>query len=195
MSDAELRRRVRSILEESERRQERELALRVAEVLKDVNAQRQADLVKIDRSLGFIQSSTYGEPMKQREAGELPAQGFAEAIGQRIRIMKRQGSLISVALAFCAVGAPASAQDASPARAAADQRQSHYQIGTMERVLEGAVEHGVALTRDRLQAIADRLQPIGPRRCSFWTTRACGASASTATASSSTSSCRRSRRR
>jgi len=67
VSDAELQRRVRTILEESERRQERELALRVAEVMKDVNAQRQADLVKIDRSLGFIQSSTYGEQMKQRE--------------------------------------------------------------------------------------------------------------------------------
>ncbi len=67
ISDAELQRRVRAIIEESERRQERELALRVAEVVKDVNAQRQADLVKIDRSLGFIQSSTYGEQMKQRE--------------------------------------------------------------------------------------------------------------------------------
>jgi hypothetical protein len=36
-------------------------------------------------------------------------------------------------------------------RAAADQR---YQIGQMERVLEGAVEHGVAVTRNRLQAVA-----------------------------------------
>ena len=67
MTDAELQRRVRAIIDESERRQERELALRVAEVVKDVNAQRQADLLKIDRSLGFIQSSTYGEQMKQRE--------------------------------------------------------------------------------------------------------------------------------
>jgi hypothetical protein len=67
ISDAELRRRVRSILDVSERRQERELALRVAEVLKDVNAQRQADLAKIDRSLGFIESSTYGEQKKIRE--------------------------------------------------------------------------------------------------------------------------------
>ena len=44
-------RRVRALLEESEKRQQRELALRVAEVLRDVNAQRQADLMKIDRSL------------------------------------------------------------------------------------------------------------------------------------------------
>jgi hypothetical protein len=41
--------------------------------------------------------------------------------------------------------------DAQAARAAADQR---YQIGQMERVLEGAVEHGLTVTRDRLQAIA-----------------------------------------
>ena len=82
--------------------------------------------------------------------------------------MKRHGSCISgelvtlgAFLALVAAAAPASAQDVPPARAA-DQRQSHYQIGTMERVLEGAVEHGVALTRDRLQAIADRLQTIGP---------------------------------
>ena len=37
------------------------------------------------------------------------------------------------------------------ARAAAEQR---YQIGQMERVLEGAVEHGLSVTRDRVQALA-----------------------------------------
>jgi hypothetical protein len=50
---------------------------------------------------------------------------------------------------------PGGAQPApgtSPAaRAAAEQR---YQIGQMERVLEGAVEHGVTVTRDRVQALA-----------------------------------------
>jgi hypothetical protein len=45
---------------------------------------------------------------------------------------------------------PASAQT-SAARAAAEQR---YQIGQMERVLEGAVEHGLSVTRDRVQALA-----------------------------------------
>ena len=43
------------------------------------------------------------------------------------------------------------AQHALEARQASEQR---YQIGQMERVLEGAVEHGVTVTRDRLQAIA-----------------------------------------
>lgn len=50
-SDGEVLRRVRGMLDETERRHERELALRVAEVIRDVNAQRQADLVKIDQNL------------------------------------------------------------------------------------------------------------------------------------------------
>lgn len=45
----------------------------------------------------------------------------------------------------------ASAQN-TPA-ATKEQKQSRYQIGVMERVLEGAVEHGVTMTRDRLQAV------------------------------------------
>jgi len=34
-----------------------------------------------------------------------------------------------------------------------DARQTHYQLGVMERVLEGAVEHGAANLRERLQAV------------------------------------------
>jgi hypothetical protein len=50
-------------------------------------------------------------------------------------------------------GVLAAAQNAATARATADQKQSRYQIGVMERVLEGAVEHGATITRDRLQAV------------------------------------------
>ena len=49
-----------------------------------------------------------------------------------------------------AAAAPAAAQQAS-SRAAAEQRS---QSGPMERVLEGAVEHGLTITRDRVQALA-----------------------------------------
>jgi hypothetical protein len=59
---------VRALLDESERRQQRELALRVAEVLRDVSTQRQADLVKIDRSLGAVQNNLGVEVMKQRQS-------------------------------------------------------------------------------------------------------------------------------
>ena len=67
MSDAELLKRVRALVDESERKQNRELALRVGEMARDVNAQRQADLRKIDQSLGLIQSNTGVEVMKQRQ--------------------------------------------------------------------------------------------------------------------------------
>lgn len=66
--EADMLRRVRALLDESERRQQRELALRVAEVLRDVSTQRQADLVKIDRSLGAVQNNLGVEVMKQRQS-------------------------------------------------------------------------------------------------------------------------------
>jgi hypothetical protein len=52
---------------------------------------------------------------------------------------------------------PAAAQPAGGAAAAAAARaatEQRYQIGQMERVLEGAVEHGVTVIRDRVQAVA-----------------------------------------
>jgi len=50
-----------------------------------------------------------------------------------------------------AIASPVLAQ---PAPRPVQSRQTHYSIGVMERVLEGAVEHGAAIIRDRLQAIA-----------------------------------------
>ena len=65
--DAALLARVRNIVQESERRQQRELALRVAEVARESQVQRQADLVKIDRNLGLIQRSTGVEVMRTQQ--------------------------------------------------------------------------------------------------------------------------------
>lgn len=65
--DADAIRRVRALVEESEKRQQRELALRIAELLRDVNTQRQADLVKIDRTLGVVQNNVGIEVMKNRQ--------------------------------------------------------------------------------------------------------------------------------
>ena len=69
--------------------------------------------------------------------------------------MKRLASILTVGAVAAAVVTPAAAQTAVPARAAAEQR---YQIGQMERVLEGAVEHGVTIIRDHLHALA-QVQP------------------------------------
>ena len=66
-SDADLLRRVRALVDDSEKRQQGELALRLAEALRDISAQRQADLVKIDRTLGVVQNNLGVEVMKDRQ--------------------------------------------------------------------------------------------------------------------------------
>lgn len=66
-ADAEVLRRVRALIEESEKRQQNELALRVAEVVRDVHAMRQADLVKIDRTLGEVRNDLGVEVMRDRQ--------------------------------------------------------------------------------------------------------------------------------
>jgi hypothetical protein len=59
-------------------------------------------------------------------------------------------------IALVALGAVimnANAASAQTRQSVADQKQARYEIAQMERVLEGAVEHGVANIRDRLQAV------------------------------------------
>ena len=51
------------------------------------------------------------------------------------------------------LSAPAASAQTPARTAAAVQKQARYEIAQMERVLEGAVEHGVANIRDRLQAL------------------------------------------
>jgi hypothetical protein len=67
-SDAETLRRVRALLDESEKRQQRELALRIAEVVRDVDTQRKADLRNIDHTLGLVRNDLGVEVMKQRQS-------------------------------------------------------------------------------------------------------------------------------
>jgi len=62
--------------------------------------------------------------------------------------VKRLASIILAGSVGAAV--PATAQQ-TPSRVATEQR---YQIAQMERVLEGAVEHGLTITRDRVQTLA-----------------------------------------
>src|SRR6185369_12262228 len=50
-------------------------------------------------------------------------------------------------------GIAAASSAAAQAPRPLSPRQAHYQIGVMERVLEGAVEHGAANLRERLQAV------------------------------------------
>jgi hypothetical protein len=68
-------------------------------------------------------------------------------------IVKRLALAAGLGLLCCANVSPSAqtARDAAPSQA--EIKRWRYQIGQMERVLEGAVEHGVSNIRDRLQAI------------------------------------------
>ena len=66
-SDSEIMRRVKSLVDESERRQQNELALRMGEAIRDLNFQRQADLRKIDQNLGLLQDRTGVEVLRNRQ--------------------------------------------------------------------------------------------------------------------------------
>lgn len=65
--DADLLRRVRALIEESERRQQRELALRLTDVAREFEATRRADLVRIERGLVGLERETGAEVRNQRE--------------------------------------------------------------------------------------------------------------------------------
>jgi anti-sigma factor RsiW len=65
-TDAEILRRVRVLIDESERRQQNELALRVGATIAELNARRQAELRSIGRSLRETENKLGVEVMKQR---------------------------------------------------------------------------------------------------------------------------------
>src|SRR5262245_44256832 len=71
--------------------------------------------------------------------------------------MRNVVSCAVVAVAVSGAGAQAQTRDVSPAPLALQQvrqlKESRYQIGQMERVLEGAVEHGATVMRDRLRLV------------------------------------------
>ena len=66
-SDADLMRRVKALVDDSERRQRNEIALQMGEAIRDLNSQRQADLRKIDQNLGMFQDRTGVEVLRNRQ--------------------------------------------------------------------------------------------------------------------------------
>jgi anti-sigma factor RsiW len=66
VSDSQLLAQVRTLIDESEQRQRRELALRTAEVVRDVDAQRQFDFARVQRALGQFEGQAGAEFQRQR---------------------------------------------------------------------------------------------------------------------------------
>jgi hypothetical protein len=72
------------------------------------------------------------------------------------------GLVVAVAMPAAAqTQAPVTAPVTAPAAKTVDQRESRYQISQMERLLEGAVEHGLTNVRERLQR-ASKAQSFVP---------------------------------
>jgi hypothetical protein len=67
ISDAEILRRVRELVAQSESRQLQELALRISQVMRDVDAQRVADLTRIQQGFGRIDAMTTAEAAAHRD--------------------------------------------------------------------------------------------------------------------------------
>jgi hypothetical protein len=65
--DEALLRRIRTMVTDSEERQRRELALRTAQVLRDVEIQRKVDMATVQQNLGQIQGTTGAELLRQRQ--------------------------------------------------------------------------------------------------------------------------------
>jgi len=65
--DARILERVRAMIDESELRQRRELALRTTEMVRDFDAQRNDDLTRIERTLGQMDGTTGVEVAQQRQ--------------------------------------------------------------------------------------------------------------------------------
>ncbi len=59
--------RLSALIAASERRQERELALRLVQLSRDLDVQRQSDLVRIEQGFGRIEGLTGAEVARQRE--------------------------------------------------------------------------------------------------------------------------------
>jgi len=67
MSDEEFMARVRQLIEASETRTQKEMALRMAEVVRDVDTQRRADMRRVADGLGILEGRTGAVTAQQRE--------------------------------------------------------------------------------------------------------------------------------
>jgi hypothetical protein len=63
----EMLRRVKTLIDQSEMRQQRELALRLSDVVHDFDTQRQADMQRVDQNFGQLEGQTGAEVARTRE--------------------------------------------------------------------------------------------------------------------------------
>lgn len=67
LNEDALLRRVRALIEQSEQKQQRELAMRLADVVRDVDIQRRADQVRVQQTFGQLEGQTGVAVQQNRE--------------------------------------------------------------------------------------------------------------------------------
>ncbi len=67
MSDGEFMARVKQLIEASETRTQREMALRMTEMVRDMDTQRRADMRRVADGLGVLEGRTGAVTAQQRE--------------------------------------------------------------------------------------------------------------------------------
>jgi hypothetical protein len=75
--------RVRALIDESEQRQRTEFTLRSAQLVRDVELQRRADLTRVERTIGLVQGQTGAEVRQNREALNYLGRVVATASGNK----------------------------------------------------------------------------------------------------------------
>jgi hypothetical protein len=66
-TNAALLQQVRAMIQDSEKRQQQELALRTAEVIRDFDTQRRGDLARIEQTFGQMEGTTGAQVEQQRQ--------------------------------------------------------------------------------------------------------------------------------
>ena len=66
-SEGQMMARVRTLIDQSEQRQQRELALRTADIMRDFDSQRNVDMAQIQRNFGQMEGVTSAEVREQRQ--------------------------------------------------------------------------------------------------------------------------------
>jgi len=66
-SNAAILNQVRALIQDSEKRQQQELALRTAEVIRDFDTQRRGDLARIEQTFGQMEGATTTQVEQQRQ--------------------------------------------------------------------------------------------------------------------------------
>ena len=140
---------VRDLLAQSETRQKGELALRIAQLIRDVDAQRVADLNRVQQGIGRIDASVADEAAAHRELmNYIPDLEHEDEIGVTVK----RTSLLAAALVLAASGVRAQeSQPQAPGAQPTPQAPAAATAPTPGQTADANTPGG--LTREKIQRI------------------------------------------